>query len=245
MKINLSDSLNSTSVCHNLDDRIKLRSLYGKKIGSKFDGSILSEELCGYKLVITGGIDKDGFGMKQGVLVNHRVRLLMDGSTSHFKPRRAGERRKKSVRGCIVGPDLSCLNLVIVKRGPADLDGLTNKEADRPSIRGPKRANKIRKVWGLDKNEDVRRYVVRRKIAGKDGKPDQFKSPKIQRLITPVTRQRKRRRITLRKRRREESGAQAKAYAILLDQRRAEKRATLLSKKRELRSEKRSVSTKK
>lgn len=28
-----------------------------------------------------------------------------------------GERRRKSVRGCIVSPDLSVLNLVIVKQG--------------------------------------------------------------------------------------------------------------------------------
>jgi hypothetical protein len=31
--------------------------------------------------------------------------------------RRDGERRRKSVRGCIVSPDLSVLNLVIVKQG--------------------------------------------------------------------------------------------------------------------------------
>lgn len=31
--------------------------------------------------------------------------------------RRNGERRRKSVRGCIVSPDLSVLNLVIVKQG--------------------------------------------------------------------------------------------------------------------------------
>ena len=31
--------------------------------------------------------------------------------------RRKGERRRKSVRGCIVSPDLSVLNLIIVKQG--------------------------------------------------------------------------------------------------------------------------------
>ena len=35
--------------------------------------------------------------------------------------RRSGERRRKSVRGCIVSQDLSVLNLVIVKKGGCGL----------------------------------------------------------------------------------------------------------------------------
>lgn len=56
--------------------------------------------------------------------------------------RRSGERRRKSVRGCIVSPDLSVLNLVIVKKGEKDLPGLTDEE--KPRMRGPKRASKVR-----------------------------------------------------------------------------------------------------
>lgn len=55
--------------------------------------------------------------------------------------RRNGERRRKSVRGCIVSPDLSVLNLVIVKKGEKDLPGLTDEE--KPRMRGPKRASKV------------------------------------------------------------------------------------------------------
>lgn len=66
-----------------------------------------------------GGQDKQGFPMKQGVLVPGRVRLLMKPGDSCFRGygRRKGERRRKSVRGCIVSPDLSVLNLMIVKQG--------------------------------------------------------------------------------------------------------------------------------
>ena len=66
-----------------------------------------------------GGQDKQGFPMKQGVLVPGRVRLLMKPGDSCFRGygRRTGERRRKSVRGCIVSPDLSVLNLMIVKQG--------------------------------------------------------------------------------------------------------------------------------
>ena len=36
---------------------------------------------------------------------------------SCYRPRRTGERKRKSVRGCIVDANLSVLNLVIVKKG--------------------------------------------------------------------------------------------------------------------------------
>lgn len=95
--------------------------------------------------------------MKQGVLLNHRTRLLLDGSmfyfmssflgTGQYRPKRDGARKRKSVRGCIVGNDLSCINLIIVKRGASDIPKLTDKASDRPSTRGPKRANHIRSVW--------------------------------------------------------------------------------------------------
>jgi ribosomal protein S6E (S10) len=49
-------------------------------MGSDVDGEILSQEFKGYTLRITGGNDKQGFTMKQGILVNGRVRILMKGS---------------------------------------------------------------------------------------------------------------------------------------------------------------------
>ncbi len=60
-----------------------------------------------------------------------------------------GERRRKSVRGCIISSDLSVLNLKIVKKGEAELPGLTDE--DKPRMRGPKRASKIRKLFNLSK----------------------------------------------------------------------------------------------
>jgi len=131
---------------------------------------------------------------------------------------------------------MSTINLIVVKRGPTDLPKLTEKSADKPSTRGPKRANHIRKVWGLKKEDDVRQYVVRRKIEGKNGKPDRYKSPKIQRLITPQVRHNKARRLTLKKRRHEKSVKEASDYAHLLSSLRDQKRSALLSKKRELKS---------
>jgi small subunit ribosomal protein S6e len=76
--------------------------------------------------------------MTQGVLTNKRVRLLLakggfsflllivQGAKGYI-PRRAGERKRKSVRGCIVDAQLSVLNLAIVKKGESEIAGLTGK----------------------------------------------------------------------------------------------------------------------
>ena len=73
------------------------------------------------------------------------------------------------MRGCIVSQDLSVLNLVIVKKGENDLPGLTDTE--KPRMRGPKRASKIRKLFNLSKEDDVRKYVntYRRSFTTKAG----------------------------------------------------------------------------
>jgi len=158
-------------------------------MGQEVEGDTLGDEFKGYIFKITGGNDKDGFSMKQGVLVQGRVRLLMGKGHKCYRPRRAGERKRKSVRGCIVGPDLSVIALAIVKVGEQPIAGLTDVKV--PKRLGPKRATRIRKLFALTKEDDVRRFVIRRKIE-KDGKPVRYKAPRIQRLITDARLRRKR-----------------------------------------------------
>ena len=79
-------------------------------------------------IFIEGGNDKQGFPMKQGVIRNERVRLLLKKGHSCYRPRRTGERKKKSVRGCIVDRDISVLALVIVQKGEKDIPGITGNE---------------------------------------------------------------------------------------------------------------------
>lgn len=172
--------------------------------------------------------------MKQGVLLPHRVRLLLSKGHSCFRERRKGERKRKAVRGCIVGPDMAALSLTVVKQGESDLPGLTDESV--PRRLGPKRASNIRKMFNLSKEDDVRKYVVRREVPSKkeDGKP-RSKAPKIQRLITPITLQRKRHRASLKRRQKESARSAAQDYAELLAKRLHEaksKHAELVRKRR-------------
>lgn len=57
--------------------------LYDRRIAQEVPGDELGEEFKGYVFKITGGCDKQGFPMKQGVLVPHRVRLLLGKRMYH------------------------------------------------------------------------------------------------------------------------------------------------------------------
>lgn len=51
--------------------------------------------------------------------------------------------------------------------GEQEIPGLTDTTV--PRRLGPKRASKIRKLFNLKKEDDVRQYVVRRPLAAKEG----------------------------------------------------------------------------
>lgn len=171
--------------------------------------------------------------MKQGVMTNGRVRLLLSKGHSCYRPRRTGERKRKSVRGCIVDSQLSVLNLVIVKKGEQEIPGLTDRVV--PRRLGPKRANKIRKLFNLSKEDDVRQYVIRRQLPVKEGKKDKSKAPKIQRLVTPQRLQRRRRLMAEKKKRAKKNREEQAEYHKLLAKRAKEskeKRQEILAKRR-------------
>ena len=56
--------------------------------------------------------------------------------------------------------------------GEQEIPGLTDKTV--PRRLGPKRASKIRRLFNLSKEDDVRQYVVRRPLAATDSKLIRF-----------------------------------------------------------------------
>jgi len=233
MKLNISYPPNGSQKCIDIDDELKYRIFYDKRVSQEVEGDALGDQFKGYVFKITGGNDKQGFPMKQGVLTNTRVRLLMGEGAQCFRPRRNGERRRKSVRGCIVASDIAALHLVIVKKGAEEIPDLTDKYV--PRRLGPKRASKIRKLFNLTKEDDVRKYVIRRELPAKEGKKKRTKAPKIQRLVTPRVLQRKRARFAEIKKRATKSKVEAAEYAKLVAQRHKEsreKRQQTISKRR-------------
>ncbi|KAF3651736.1 40S ribosomal protein S6 [Capsicum annuum] len=119
----------------------------------------LGDEFKGYIFKIMGGCDNQGFQMKQGVLNPIHIPLLLHRGTPCFRDygRPNAERRRKSVHGYTIYPKPSVLNLVVMKKCENDLPILTDTK--KPRMRGPKRASKIRKLFNLSKEDDVRKYV--------------------------------------------------------------------------------------
>lgn len=154
MKLNISYPANGSQKLIEVDDDRRLRIFMDRRMGQEVSADSLGDEWKGYVVRITGGNDKQGFPMKQGVMHPTRVRLLLGPGHSCYRPRRTGERRRKSVRGCIVGADLSVLALAIVRQGEGEVPGLT--DVVHPKRLGPKRAGRIRKMFGLTKDDDVR-----------------------------------------------------------------------------------------
>lgn len=220
MKFNIASPTCGTMKKFEVEDEKKLVQLYDLRIAQEFQGDILGDEFKGYTMKITGGTDRDGFGMKQGVLTNSRVKLLLKKSDTGVKGWRLrdGERRRKTVRGCIVGYDIASLNCIITSEGEEKIEGLTDHIL--PRRLGPKRASKIRKLFNLSKEDDVRKFVIRRQLPEKGDKKARSKAPKIQRLVTPVTLQRRRRKKCALRNQRANSRAERDAYQNLLDRRR-------------------------
>jgi len=128
-----------------------------------------------------------------------------------------------------------------VKKGESEIEGLTDQT--KPRRLGPKRATRIRKLFNLSKEDDVRKYAIRRKIE-KDGKKPVSKAPKIQRLVTPRRLQRKRAHVTEIRHRYEKTRKEAETYNALLALRHKEAREARSTKLQKQRSESRKLSEK-
>ena len=109
-RINVSDPrTGKTKPVHLTPEQF--RPFIGLKIGDIIDGSVVG--MSGYKLQITGGTDKDGFPMRPDVHGGVRVRILLSGPPG-FRPRKPGERRRKTVRGNTITDDIIQVNTRIV-----------------------------------------------------------------------------------------------------------------------------------
>ncbi len=124
-KLVLSNPGDGTAKSIQLDSRI-FQLLIGKKIGDEIDGSILG--LKGYKVKITGGMDKDGFPMRPDVGGPRKVRILLSNGVG-FHPRdkpaskkkkkrlrrkNKGLRKRKTVRGNIISDAIAQINAVLI-----------------------------------------------------------------------------------------------------------------------------------
>ncbi len=99
--------------------------LMGMKIGDEFDGLFVS--LPGYKLMITGGSDKDGFPMRKDLPGQQRKKIVLSGGQG-FHPSTEGQRKRKYIRGNTISADTIQINLKVTSYGPRPIDDQFKQE---------------------------------------------------------------------------------------------------------------------
>jgi len=110
--------------------------LDGKVLHDKIDGKTINPELEGYEFEIAGASDKAGFtsmenvegiGLKKVLLPYGKAmkkRSRREGKKKRSKIKPKGLRLRKTVRGKIISPAISQINLKILKQGNKKLEDI-------------------------------------------------------------------------------------------------------------------------
>ncbi|MBZ9570991.1 30S ribosomal protein S6e [Methanobrevibacter sp. TMH8] len=103
------------------------RQIIGLAIGDELDGDLIGLE--GYTLKITGGSDKNGFPMKKDIEGPRRVKSLLTGGVG-YKPKAAGVKRRKTLRGNTISDDIVQISTIVSKAGNKSINDILNPEAE-------------------------------------------------------------------------------------------------------------------
>ena len=107
--------------------------LISRKLGEVIDGAAV--KMSGYKLMITGGSDRDGFPMRPNVHGGVRVGAILSEGVG-FHPTRRGERKRKTIRGNVITEAIVQVNMKIVEKPKK------SKKAARPKEKKKEEAAK-------------------------------------------------------------------------------------------------------
>ena len=124
--------------------------LIDKKLHEKIPGNILKPELEGYEFEIAGTSDKSGFTSLKGIpgvglstaLLSYekgmRKRPKKEGKKDYSNKTPKGLRLRKTVRGEIISPAITQVNLKIIKEGSKKLeDVFKTAEPEKPAEEKP------------------------------------------------------------------------------------------------------------
>ena len=192
-----------------IDFQASLR-LCGMKIGAQVAGELIGDAFKGYVLKISGGDDVGGLPMKNGVLTDKRVKLLLSKGSIGYRCREKGVRKRKSVRGCIISNEIAVVSMIILKEGENPIEGLTDRVVECSHL--PKRATKLRQMFNIPKDADIARFIKDQIKANAGTEKVKYPRIKVTRLITPLKIERKKRRMEEKEARKSKSEQEKKDY---------------------------------
>ena len=117
MKITIADPKTGKTYQKEIDES-QASALYGKKIGAEIDLSDIG--LGGFKGVITGGSDKQGFPMRKDVHGTGRTKVLLTYGVG-MKEKGKGLRKRKTVRGNTISGEIAQVNIKVTETSGQDI----------------------------------------------------------------------------------------------------------------------------
>lgn len=123
-KLNISDPESGKSRKVPIDER-KFR-FEGMKIGDTIKGGLVG--FPNYEFLITGGSDASGFPMRKDVHGPVKKKILVSRKSIGYRPKRKGQKKRKTVRGNEITSDMTLINLVVTKKGETKLFELEEAE---------------------------------------------------------------------------------------------------------------------
>lgn len=133
-KINIADAKEKGKTFHlDVDSDV----LVGLKVGDTIEGKDVKSELEGYEFTITGASDKAGFPSLAEVEGTALKRVLLKYGKGMRERKPRGMRKRKTVRGSTISPDIVQINLAVKKAGGKSLteifpDQCKKKEEAKP-----------------------------------------------------------------------------------------------------------------
>ncbi|MHA1804870.1 MAG: S6e family ribosomal protein [Promethearchaeota archaeon] len=91
----------------------------GMKIGDVIKGELIG--FPNYEFEITGGSDSSGFPMRKDVHGPVKKKILVSKRGIGYRPKRKGQKKRKTVRGNEITTDMTQINLKVIKYGEAEL----------------------------------------------------------------------------------------------------------------------------
>jgi small subunit ribosomal protein S6e len=111
-KVIVSDPDAGTSKVIELEET-RAAPFIGRKVGEVIDGAVV--DLPAHKLQVTGGSDRDGVPMRPSVHGGVRRKVVISGGVG-FNPQKAGQRKRKTVRGNVVTDEIVQINTKIIEK---------------------------------------------------------------------------------------------------------------------------------
>jgi len=152
--------------------------LVGKKIGDKAKGDPFG--LAGYEVELTGGSDKDGFPMRRDVEGTGRKKIILSGPPG-FHPKKGGQRKRRSIRGNTISPQIAQINAKVVKAGSTPFEKLVPKKEGKeakPEEEKPKEEAKAKEEKPAEKKEEPKAEKKSEEKPKEEPKPEEKKEEK-------------------------------------------------------------------